>query len=177
MTEIELIPEEPRMSPYVITPLTRESALLILNWRYQAPYDIYDPTPQDLALFQNPVYRYHQVLDQEGRLAGYCCFGEDARVPGGDYTLGEPEVMDVGVGFKPELTGQGLGKGFVGAILDFAEVKFHPRRLRVTVASFNQRSLRTFLGLGFVPCGTFLRDLVPLEFTLLERPVRRDFHG
>jgi hypothetical protein len=36
-------------------------------------------------------------------VAGYACFGVEARVPG----LAErPGVLDVGVGMRPELTGQ-----------------------------------------------------------------------
>lgn len=162
------------MTAYSISPLTPSNALEILTWRYQPPYDIYDPIPSDLDCFLNPNYRYHQVLDQRGQLVGYCCYGEDARVPGGDYSRGEPEVLDVGIGLKPELTGQGLGKGFVGAVLEFARQAFHPAYFRVTVADFNQRSRKTFQNLGFSAGIQFTRELAELPFTQFERPAGKD---
>jgi ribosomal-protein-alanine N-acetyltransferase len=47
-------------------------------------------------------------------VAGYACFGREARVPG----LAErPKVLDVGVGMRPELTGEGRGRAFSRAVL------------------------------------------------------------
>jgi ribosomal-protein-alanine N-acetyltransferase len=159
---------------YSISPLTQENAQKIINWRYQPPYDIYDPVPEDLDAFFNPEYRYHQVLDQRGELIGYCCYGADARVAGGDYRQGEPEVLDVGIGLKPQLTGQGLGKDFVGAVLKFARKAYRPEYFRVTVADFNQRSRKTFQNLGFKAEYQFIRELVALPFTQFERPASED---
>jgi len=157
------------MSSYSISPITLENALKILTWHYQPPYDIYDPIPGDLDCFFTPEYRYHQVQDQKGDLIGYCCYGEDARVPGGDYRQGEPEILDVGIGLKPELTGQGLGKEFVGAVLEFAKKAYNPEYIRVTVADFNQRSRKIFRDLGFNAGYQFTRELAELPFTQFER--------
>ena len=157
------------MIEYSLTKLSPENAKMITLWRYPPPYDLYDLSERDLLGFINPDYRYHQVEDQDGLLVGYCCFGEDATVPGGDYKVGEPEILDVGVGLKPELTGKGLGKNFVRAVVDYGIINFGPEKLRVTVARFNQRSLRTFLGLGFEITRTFTRDLVEIEFCQLEK--------
>jgi len=121
-----------------------------------------------VALFI-PKYRYHQVLDETGDLIGYCCFGEDARVAGGDYSRGEPEVLDVGIGLRPDLVGQGLGQGFVTAILEYARKTFQPVVFRVTVADFNLRSLKTFQKLGFRTTNQFDRNPDSMSFTELER--------
>lgn len=154
---------------YSISPLTQENAWKIIHWRYDPPYDLYDLAPEHLPGLLNPDLRYHQVLDQSGEPIGFCCFGEDARVPGGEYGMGEPGVLDIGVGLKPELTGKGLGKDFVGAVLDFARDTYQPEIYRVTVAEFNQRSQKTFLDLGFSVCSCFTGELVDRKYTQLER--------
>ena len=157
---------------YSIISITPKYAQQILTWAYDPPYDLYNLTSGDLSGLLKPDYRYHVVLDEEGELVGYCCFGDDARVPGGDYDQGEPVILDLGVGLRPDLTGQSYGKGFVGAILEYGSRVYNPKVFRVTVAAFNQRSLRTFRTLGFNDKGLFTRTLVELEFIQLEKPVQ-----
>ena len=157
---------------YTIFPLTENNAREITSWRYDPPYDLYDLEPRHLEGLLNPDYQYHQVLDAEGNLVGFCCFGIDAQVPGGEYDEKSYEVLDVGVGMRPELTGQGLGEMFVAEILDFGRTTYCPEEFRVTVAGFNKRSLKTFQKLGFMIQGSFIRELVILEFYQLVKPVK-----
>jgi RimJ/RimL family protein N-acetyltransferase len=157
------------MADYQILPLTREQAEKILTWKYQPPYGVYDLDGEDLNELLNPDFRYHQVLNAEGELVGYCCYGFDAQVPGGDYSCGEPQVLDVGVGLRPDLTGQGQGRSFVSAVLNYAWSVYRPEIFRVTVADFNQRSINTFRNLGFEITHHFNRELGQLPFTQLER--------
>lgn len=160
------------MADYQIQSITKEIAEKIITWSYQPPYGFYDLSPEDLSGLLTPKYRYHQVLDQDGNLIGYCCYGLDARVTGGDYSRGEPEVLDVGVGMNPKKTGQGRGAAFVGAILEYGAAAYQPTFFRATIADFNQRSLRTFQNLGFEIKGRFLRKLGDFHFFQLERLVK-----
>ena len=155
---------------YSVEPITSEFAREITTWTYDAPYDRYDMSLDHLQGLLNPEYRYHAVFNENQKLCGFCCFGEDARVPGGTYSIVEPDILDVGVGMHPEFTGQGFGSEFVAFILDFAFKTFHPESFRVTVAAFNQRSIKTFKSLGFIEAHTFLHDRVKLEFIQLDRP-------
>jgi ribosomal-protein-alanine N-acetyltransferase len=159
------------MSRYTISPLSEECAQQIITWRYDPPYDLYDLSPADLSGLLTPANRYHQVLDRDKVMVGFCCFGEDAQVPGGCYDQGEPGVLDIGVGLRPDLTGKKLGKDFVAAVLEYAHKTYHPGIFRVSVASFNQRSLKTFQGLGFKVSCHFTRELVEIEFIQMERSV------
>ena len=161
-------------SVYSISRLTEENASRIIQWRFRPPFDLYDLNEDDLEGLLTPDFRYHQVLDEKGNLVGYCCFGLDAQVPGGEYQQGEPEVLDIGVGMRPDLVGRGRGKKFVETILDFADETFQPQRFRVTVADFNTRSKRTFQGLGFTARHHFIRELVKVKFIQLERHVKED---
>lgn len=156
---------------YHLSPLERDQAERIIGWNYGPPFRVYELSPEDLETLFIPKYRYHQVLDGSGDLVGYCCFGEDARVAGGDYSRGEPEVLDVGIGLRPDLVGQGLGHGFVTDILEYARKTFQPDLFRVTVADFNLRSLKTFQKLGFERTNHFDRHPDGMSFTELERSV------
>ena len=160
---------------YSIFPLSEENAREITTWRYDAPFDLYDLAPQYLSGFLNPEYYYHQVLSDKGDLIGYCCYGLDAQVPGGEYLINMPEVLDIGVGMKPNLTGAGRGHDFVSAILDYANERFYPTRFRVTVADFNLRSLRIFKKHGFKESNYFIRELVEIPFTQLEKELQEEY--
>lgn len=157
------------MADYHILHMTRVQAEKIITWSYPSPYDLYNLAPEDLPGLLNPAYRYHCLLDQTGELVGYCCYGIDAQVPGGKYSPGEPDVLDIGVGLRPDLTGQGRGRAFVTAILNYAQNTYQPVVFRVTVADFNQRSMKTFQRLGFEVKAQFVRHPYSLPFTQLER--------
>ena len=159
---------------YSISPLGKDNAREISTWSYDHPYDLYDLVPNDLSGLLNPDYYYHQVLDQNEDLIGYCCFGLDARVPGGKYLINEPKVLDIGVGMRPDLTGEGRGYEFISAVLEFARERFNPDCFRVTVADFNKRSLRAFIRHGFNESHHFIRELVEIPFTQLERELEEE---
>ena len=120
--------------------LTKSDAVAIARWRYPGRYATYDVgeivTPE----------RGFWAVDHDADLVGYCCFGHEARVPG---VVEEVGVLDVGYGIRPELMGQGLGRTFVRAILDFAVERYSPQRLRLLILDWNHRSRKVAEALGF----------------------------
>ena len=154
---------------YIIQPIRECDANRIATWQYEPPYAMYSLSLLAIPALLDPGNRYHSIRDDTGRLHGYCCFGAEARVPGGAYREGEPDVVDVGLGMHSGMVGKGHGKAFVAAILAFAAGAFKPERIRVTIAAFNERSQRTFLGLGFTKTNRFNRDGDGMEFVQLER--------
>jgi len=142
------------------TPMTASFARTIVTWRYEKPYDIYNVGPEErestVRSLLNPVNRYVAAWSLE-ELVGFACFGPDARVPGGDYT--GDDVVDVGLGLRPDLTGKGIGLPYVNAIVAFAAKEDHHRKLRLTVASFNQRAIRVYERAGFRVVGSFAGHL------------------
>lgn len=154
---------------FKIVTMTQDFAEEIATWNYPDPYTIYSLSSHVIPILMNPSNAYFAVVSREGILVGYCCFCAEARVMGGDYSKDQNSVVDVGVGMRPEITGQGLGKSFVSAILDYAQKRYRPGRVRVTIAEFNKRSLRTFQSLGFSETFRFIRSGDELEFVQLER--------
>jgi RimJ/RimL family protein N-acetyltransferase len=127
-----------------VAPLSAEQASEIRAWRYPgryATYDVTEPIDAEQGFFA--------VLDG-GELIGYCCFGAGARVPGVEPEEG---VLDVGYGLRPDLMGQGRGRAFVAAILDFGRARYRPRRLRMSILRWNARSRNAALRQGFAISG------------------------
>lgn len=140
-------------------PLTEEDARAVLAWRYEPPYDIYNADPAsdaaNLATLLDPANRYFGASDADGALVGFCCYGLDARVGGGDYFgVG---LVDVGLGLRPDRTGQGGGLAFVRAVLGFGRRHLGVRRYRLTVAVFNERAIRVYERAGFRATRRFRR--------------------
>ncbi len=118
---------------------------------------MYDGDPASVPSLLKPRFLYHSVYDERGELAGYFCFGEDARVTAGRQ-LGVYEkepALDVGLGMRPELTGRGLGTEFLLAGLRFAKENLSPPAFRLTVAGSNLRAIRVYERVGFEAVETF----------------------
>ena len=142
---------------FTLTPITHADARAISNWRYEDPYSVYNGTPASVAALLEPRYLYHSVHDGRGELVGYFCYGEDARVSAGKR-LGlyeHEDALDIGLGMRPDLTGQGHGEEFVNAGLRHARSIYSPRAFRLTVATFNRRAISVYRRAGFEPVETF----------------------
>ena len=150
-------------------PISPQDANDIASWQYESPYSIYSLSQKDIPVLLDSNNLYFAAKDESGQTIGYCCFGEEARVPGGKYNEKEPLVIDLGLGMHPGMVGRGLGGPFVDAILRFATEEFNPGRFRVSIAEFNKRSQRTFLKLGFIETYSFNRDGDRMRFVQLER--------
>ena len=142
-------------------PMSDADAEEILRWRYTGDLSVYGfDTPDPAARAEekrdllDPRNCYYAARSAAGELIGFCCFGPDAQVPGGDY---RQPALDVGLGLQPELVGRGLGLSFVEAILEFASRELSPPRFRLTVATFNRRAARVYERAGFEATERFER--------------------
>jgi RimJ/RimL family protein N-acetyltransferase len=162
-----MVPQRPPrrgvMSAFRFNPPTASDARAILGWRYEGIYAAYNANPtrldEGIATLLDPLNHYLAARRADGTLVGFCCFGTEARVPGGDYA--DPPALDVGLGLRPDLTGGGLGVPFVQAILDEGRRRHDPPRFRLTVAEFNERARRVYARVGFRPLALFRRGGVP----------------
>ena len=138
-----------------IHPITLAEIESFVRWRYEPPADMYnmlssggDGNEYDdmLSYFLEPDIQCCAIL-HEDELVGFCTFGVDGRVEGGDYSQ---LALDIGMGMKPELTGRKHGDRFIAAIIRYANETFTPSRLRVTIAVTNLRAQRVWQKAGFV---------------------------
>jgi ribosomal-protein-alanine N-acetyltransferase len=144
---------------YALTPLSADQGAAMARWRYPGPWAVYDSTgPID------PAEGFSAVVDGDGEVVGFACFGVEARVPGFAET---PGVLDVGVGMRPDLTGQGRGREFAQAVLDHGPAVTGLARLRAVVQDWNTRSRRLLENLGFVQTGH--HDVAEVRYVVYER--------
>jgi ribosomal-protein-alanine N-acetyltransferase len=156
---------------YRFQKMNKKDATETATWRYTDQYAIYNPDEgkqeEYVAWLLEPRYAYHSVYEGDV-LVGLCCFGEDAQVSGGDYSL--QDTLDIGFGMRPDLTGQGRGTAFLAAILSFANSHYNVTHFRTTIATFNLRSQRVFEKAGFTRVQKFVSHSdSPLEFVVMVR--------
>jgi ribosomal-protein-alanine N-acetyltransferase len=149
----EILPSE-----FTLTRMLEPEAREVAAWQYAGEYAVYngDAAYYDKTVrsFLNPEFAYHVVWHDELGLTGFCCYGADAQVPGGDYS---EDAVDIGLGLRPDLVGRGIGPPFLLAVMCHATysagagAKEDELVFRATIADFNGRSLRLFARAGFVP--------------------------
>ena len=124
-----------------IEALNEEHAEEIATWRYEFPYEWYDTAsdPRRIELFANPLRRdgLRAVIGDDGTLVGFFNF------------VRESDEIRIGLGMRPDLTGQGLAQPFILAGLNYASLEWRPKRFRLWVARWNERALRAYRRAGF----------------------------
>ena len=133
------------------------------RWKYDGEYAFYDMTadPEDYAEIISPEKRgerYFSVFSGNA-LAGFFCVER------------EGAAVELGLGLRPDLTGQGLGQAFLRTVLRYVEERLTPEAVRLSVASFNRRAVKVYERAGFVKTGA---ARIPTnggmyEFTMMER--------
>lgn len=132
-------------APYHVGELSVEDGMDIAMWKTPGPWRI-----QDSLETPRPDEGYWAVRDATQQLIGFCCFGEDARVPG---LAANPATLDVALGLAPQLTGRRLSHEFAAAVVAHGRVVAADRRLRCIVASWNAAGRRTAEAVGFQVVG------------------------
>jgi len=118
----------------------------VRQWHYEPPYDFYDlaSDPEDEDAMRDSARAVHRraVLDDESeRLDAYWWF---------DW---HDDIVEVGIGLRPDLTGRGLGESFLQAQLDYATRTWRPATFRLFVTGWNERAIKLYERLGFREVG------------------------
>jgi len=137
----------------------------VATWHYEPPWDFYDMAsdPADAAEMRDPA-----KAEQYRAL-----FGENARLDAFWYFDWHGDVVEVGIGLRPDLTGRGLGESFLRAQLEYAAEQWHPATFRLFVAAWNERAIRLYERLGFREVAREMRHFELVgdhEFIRMERP-------
>ena len=133
---------------FILRLMTTADAQAIAAWRYAGVYAFYDfsADPADLAELLTPESwgrSYFSVEAMNQDLVGFFQFEQQG------------DVIDIGLGLRPDLTGKGHGLPFVVTGLAFAQRRFTPRQFRLAVAVFNHRARRVYERAGFQTMRTY----------------------
>jgi [ribosomal protein S18]-alanine N-acetyltransferase len=158
---------------FTFRPLDENSARAILNWQYEPPYDMYNLASSDpentLRYLLDPQNAFYGIYGPAGHLEAYCSFGPDGQVPGGDYST---PALDIGLGVRPDLTGQGHGSDYVKAVIGFVYRTYRPDQLRVSIAAFNTRARRVWERAGFQVLHTFQSEWTHIDFVIMTKAMK-----
>ena len=74
----------------------------------------------------------------------------------------------------PDLVGAGNGRDFAQAVLDHCRQTRHEEHVRVVVQSWNERSIRLAVSMGFAPTGTHecVQRGMTVAYTVLAAPLQ-----
>ena len=131
----------------IIKKMEQSDAVEIADyWKYDGEYAFYDMTadPEDYEELVTPEKRgdrYFSVFTGDGPIGFFCVEQEEGTV-------------EIGLGLRPDLTGQGRGRAFLDEVLQFVRENYTFEKIRLDVASFNKRAIKVYERAGFVKTGT-----------------------
>lgn len=142
---------------YTIEKMDEAWAGIISEWRYDGSYSFYDMDDTNETIEELCDGSYYSVLDDNGGIVGFFCFGASAQVPPGRRfgVYESKNYTDIGLGMRPDLCGQGLGTDFLRQGMTFALRQLSAENFRLTVASFNKRAIKAYEKVGFVKANSF----------------------
>lgn len=134
-----------------IVPMTKEFAAEIQRWRYDGPFAFYNNREEfwEENILAMTKGCHIAFLEPSGQLAGYFGFGEDGRIPTVEKGVYNEPLLDISLGLRPDLCGQGNGLAFVQQGIRYAEEVLGEKGLRLSVAAFNERAIRVYKRAGF----------------------------
>lgn len=155
---------------FTASPMTEMLASEIVHWTYEPPYDLYsmEGSSEELEELMNGMY--YGILAEDGKLIGFYCTGTSAQVPDGHQYGAYPKgslAIDLGVGMRPDLTGQGLGTPFLSFILNQIRSANDKLPIRLTVATFNQRAINLYAKFGFNSQTKFVQQDILFQTMIL----------
>jgi len=139
------------MSTYNFQPMLKEKAKQIATWKYKGMYSFYNMDESDDGIEELMNGNFYSASDVEGKIIGFICIGDSARVSGG-FGVGlyhNDEILDFGLGLKPDYTGKGIGRGFVEEGIKFLQQQFKMKQIQLVVAEFNKRAIQVYDRAGF----------------------------
>ncbi len=139
------------MMTYKFNRMTQEQAEEIaFHWHYDGEYSFYDmeADQDDLEEFINPKRRgtsMYSVMENR-ELIGFFSANKVNN-----------HTVDISLGLRPDLTGKGIGMEFLRNGMDFIKNKYKPKKMTLSVASFNQRAIKVYRKIGFKDTNTFMQ--------------------
>ena len=129
---------------------TENDAKDIAAWKYEGEYSFYnnDKTEAKKQWASN-IHKEENTFamyNENNELIGNCCFDYDE----------EDKLYTFGVQMRPSLTGKGMGKEVVSAILNFGRETYKFNEIDLLVAKFNRRAITLYEKLGFKTIDEFV---------------------
>lgn len=147
---------------YKFTIMTQEQAEdIAFNWHYDGDFSFYDmeADKEDLDELLDPEQRGNSTfaVTKENELVAFFSISKVAY-----------RMYEIGLGMRPDLTGQGSGLVFLKEGLRFVKSNYNPKKITLSVATFNQRAIKVYRKVGFTDVETFMQNTNGSTFEFLK---------
>lgn len=142
-----------------IVRMSERYARSIVDWCYKEPYDIYNMGGDEEGIRELQEGLYYAALASKNELIGFFCFEKWAQVSAGNSygAYEDKNFVDIGLGMRPDLCGQGRGHEFIIEGIEFAKRIYGNKNIRLTVIRDNIRAIKVYEKIGFKPVMDFDR--------------------
>ena len=136
---------------FSLRPMTADDVAVMRTWRYPEPYQTYDldSDPGDVDLMLAEIANGERWFAVVGP-------GEEGLIGFFGFAVLE-DVVEIGLGLRPDLTGRGAGPAFVETGLAFARTRWSPSTFALDVFPWNERAIRAYERAGFVRGDIYIR--------------------
>ncbi|MBH0167078.1 GNAT family N-acetyltransferase [Fictibacillus sp. 7GRE50] len=147
---------------YLFQVMTQEQAEEIaFQWHYDGEYSFYnmESDRDDLAEFINQEKRGESV---------YSVLNNNELIGFFSVNKADERIYDIGLGMRPDLTGKGIGFKFLKSGIEFVKSEYKPKKITLSVATFNQRAINVYGKMGFKEIKTFMQATNGSEFEFIK---------
>ena len=158
-----------------ITYMTEEYARAISLWIYDDKYSFYDHNESIIAEYMDGTH--FACINADEELIGYFCFGTDARIPTKESDVYNEDILDIGLGLRPDLCGKGHGLLFLNSGLSYAHKRYGTNQFRLSVAAFNERAIKVYRKAGFFEKHEVTNSHFKNKFIIMEYSMKEEIIG
>lgn len=123
--------------------MTEQDAKAICSWQYPNEYAIYN-----LGYWNDIIKKNYSITNPDKRIKEYRSVYDNNDLIGYFRFKEDGNKIILGLGIKPDLCGNGLGKAFLNFILNSHELK--NKLIELEVRTFNKRAIKSYLNAGFI---------------------------
>ncbi|MEB7783061.1 GNAT family N-acetyltransferase [Mammaliicoccus sciuri] len=129
-----------------INTMKQDEAMEIADfWKYPAPYSFYNLTED--------IEDYNEIINPEERQDKFFTIQEDDSLIGYFCLEMNRESVSLGLGMKPNLTGNGNGNKFLDYIINYIKNTYNVKKITLSVVDFNTRAFKVYIKSGFKVTG------------------------
>lgn len=122
--------------------MNEQAAKEICSWKYPNEYSVYN-----MGSWDNVVKQNWAITNELKRQEQFRSIYEKEELIGYFRFRLIDDVINIGLGMKPELCGHGNGKEFLTFILNTKELK--DKKIELEVREFNKRAIKSYEQVGF----------------------------
>ena len=155
-------------SMYEVCDVTDEVAREIVAWRYEGNYAVYNMPEWEECEKLN-----WSIVSAEKRRNQYYTVYKSGELLGFFHIMERDELVELGVGIKPELCGQHNGGMLMELALAKIEERYSSIMVQLKVRPFNIRAIKCYENTGFKTISSYFEDeyLVPGEMLIMHKKI------